>query len=104
MESLPHRSSPEGWRGEHIDWAIRTFVTGLSSGVALGGETREDVIVPLLTVIAVVIPWQRTRLGALAAILILLTAWTMEMLVSHSLGVSPHGGPVSTHTIVQRTR
>lgn len=64
------------WNEASIDWAIRTLVSGLSAGVGLG----------------VVLPLQRTKIGALMATLILMTGWYLQFLVSQKLGMPFHSG------------
>jgi hypothetical protein len=64
------------WDDNSIDQAIRSLVGGLSSGVALG----------------VALPLQKSKIGALVAISILLIAWTLQLQVSTWLQLPFHSG------------
>lgn len=64
------------WNEASIDWAIRSLVNGLSAGVGLG----------------VVLPLQRTKIGALMATLILMIGWYLQFLVGQSLRMPFHSG------------
>jgi len=64
------------WNEASIDWAIRSLVSGLSAGVGLG----------------VVLPLQRTKVGALMATLILMIGWYVQFIVSQKLGLPFHSG------------
>ncbi|PWN33228.1 Arv1-domain-containing protein [Meira miltonrushii] len=64
------------WNEASIDWAIRSLVSGLSAGVGLG----------------VVLPLQRTKVGALMATTILMIGWYLQFVVSQKLGMPFHSG------------
>lgn len=70
--------SNSSWRWDEasIDWVIRSLVSGLSAGVALG----------------VVLPLQRTKLGALTATSILVLGWYVQFVASQWLHLPFHSG------------
>lgn len=71
-----HNAQQWQWNEASIDWAIRSLVSGLSAGVGLG----------------VVLPLQRTKVGAAVATLILMTGWYLQFEVSQLLRVPLHSG------------